>query len=291
MSASAFQPLPVEPSFFAWRGHQIASYEAGAGPPVLLIHSINAAASAFEMRGPFAGLQDAFRVQAIDLLGFGRSDRPARRYTPDDYIDLIGDTLRQRGEPTALIASTLGAAYAVAAATRWPALVRALVLVCPTGIELLADPPGSLAAVGYAVLRGPVGAAIYKGLATPPSVRYFLEQQTYADPKNVTPETFEGFYRATQHPGAMYAPICFVSGLLNYNISEEFARLTQPLLIVWGRQAKITKLKQADAFMQRNPRARLEVFDNCGMIVQDECSAAFNQLAAAFLRETSNGSA
>ncbi len=285
MSASAFQPLPVEPSFFAWRGHQIASYEAGSGSPVLLIHSINAAASAFEMRAPFAGLQNEFRVQAIDLLGFGRSDRPAHRYTPDDYIDLIGDTLRQRNEPTALIASTLGAAYAVAAANRWPNLVRSLLLICPTGIDLLADPPGSGAAVSYAVLRSPVGEAIYKGLATRPSVRYFLEQQTYANPKNVTPETFEGFYRATQHPGAMYAPICFVSGLLNYNISEEFARLTQPVLIVWGRQAKITKLKQADAFMKRNPRARLEVFDNCGMIVQDECSTAFNQLAATFLRE------
>jgi pimeloyl-ACP methyl ester carboxylesterase len=291
MSTSVFQPLPVEPSFFGWRGYQIASYEAGIGPPVLLIHSINAAASSFEMRGPFAGLQHAFHVQAIDLLGFGRSDRPDRRYTPDDYIDLIGDTLRQRNEPTAIIASTLGAAYAVAAATRWPALVRSLVLVCPTGIELLADPPGSVTAVSYAVLHSPVGEAIYKGLATRPSVRYFLEQQTYANPKNVTPETFEGFYRATKHPGAMYAPICFVSGLLNYNIRDEFARLTQPVLIVWGRQAKITKLKQADAFLKRNPQARLEVFDNCGMIVQDECSTAFNELAAAFLRETSSENA
>jgi pimeloyl-ACP methyl ester carboxylesterase len=43
--------------------------------------------------------------------------------------------------------------------------------------------------------------------------------------------------------------------------------------------------------MQRNPRARLEVFDNCGMIVQDECSTAFNELAATFLRETSDGTA
>jgi pimeloyl-ACP methyl ester carboxylesterase len=120
-------------------------------------------------------------------------------------------------------------------------------------------------------------------------VRYFLEQQTYANPKNVTPETFEGFYRATQHPGAMYAPICFVSGLLNYNISDEFGRLTQPVLIVWGRQAQITKLKQADAFMKRNPRARLEVFDNCGMIVQDECSTAFNELAASFVRAAGDG--
>ncbi len=280
---SQFNPLPVAPAFTDWRGHRIANYTAGAGQPVLLVHSINAAASSFEMRGPFKGLQDRFQVHAIDLLGFGCSERPARRYSAADYIEIIGETLQRIGQPTAIVASTLGAAYSIAAAARWPERVRALVLVCPVGISLLADSPGPLSAVSYSVLRGPVGAAIFQGLVTRPSMRFFLEQQTYGDSSRVTPETFAGFYDAAHQPGAMYAPICFVAGLLNCNIAADFEKLTQPVLLVWGRKARITKIEQADEFTTRNPRARLVVFDDCGMIAQDERPDEFNTLVADFL--------
>lgn len=282
---SSFNPLPVAPSFSEWRGHRIANYIAGEGQPILLVHSINAAASAFEMRGPFGGLQDSFQVHAIDLLGFGCSDRPARRYSAHDYIDQIGETLQRIGQPTPIIANTLGAAYAIAAAARWPERVNALVLICPTGITQLANTPGAAAALSYSVLRGPVGAGIFLALVTRPSVRFFLEQQTYGDPARVTPETFAGFYDAAQQPGAMHAPICFVAGLLNCNIAAEFASLQQPIQIVWGKRAQITPFKNADPFIKRNPRARLEVFDDCGMIVQDERPDEFNALVKSFLKE------
>jgi pimeloyl-ACP methyl ester carboxylesterase len=280
---SVFQPLPVDPVFTYWRGHRIANYKAGSGQPVLLVHSINAAASAFEMRKPFVGLQDSFSVHAIDLLGFGRSDRPNRRYSAYDYIDQIGATLETLEEPAVIIASTLGAAFSVIAAERWAERVRALVLICPTGIKLLAQPPGTLQFASYGLLRGPVGAAIFNGLVTRPSVSYFLKDQTYADPAKVDEETFNGFYLAAQQPGAMYAPLCFVTGLLNCNISDTFGRLVQPVLIAWGRKAKITSVDQADAFIKRNPRARLEIFDDAGMIVQDEFPDQFNALVRAFV--------
>lgn len=280
---STFCPLPVAPTFADWRGHRIATYRAGTGQPLLLVHSVNAAASAFEMRGPFTGLQDRFTVHAFDLLGFGLSDRPARRYAAEDYIDQIGQMLETIGQPTPIIASTLGAAFAVAAASRWPERVSALVLVCPTGMTLLSRKPGPAAAAAYAFLRSPAGAAIFSALASRPSVRYFLEQQTYGDPARVTPETFDGFYLTAQQPGAMYAPICFVAGLLNCNVTQIFGTLNQPVLIVWGRKAKITRIDQAEPFVQANPRARLEVFDDCAMIVQDERPDEFNSLVADFL--------
>jgi pimeloyl-ACP methyl ester carboxylesterase len=282
---SSFQPLPVEPTFTEWNGHRIANYCAGAGDPVLLVHSINAAASAFEMRGPFNGLQDAFHVCAIDLLGFGRSDRPARRYSAEDYIDQVGQTLQRIGKPTVIIGSTLGAAYCIAVAARMPHLVRALVLVCPTGISLLDKPPGPSAAFRYSLLRGPVGEAVFAGLVTRPSMTFFVKHQTYGDPARVSEETFAGFYDAAHQPGASHAPICFVSGLLNCNVKAPFAALTMPILIVWGRKAAITTVDQADDFVKLNPRARLKVFDDCGMIVQDERSDEFNALVKQFLTE------
>lgn len=52
----------------------------GEGAPVVLVHSVNAAASSFEMRPLFEGLRGERPVLAFDLPGFGRSQRGPRRY-------------------------------------------------------------------------------------------------------------------------------------------------------------------------------------------------------------------
>lgn len=279
---SNFNPLPVEPNFFAWRGHNIAEYTAGSGPHLLLIHSINAAASAFEMRKPFQALQDHFHVHAIDLLGYGRSDRPARAYVADDYVDLIGRTLQHIGAETIVVASSLSAAYAVKAAIRWPSLLRALVVICPVGIVQLATPPNLRNWAVFRTLSGPLGDVLFRSLTTRPSIRFFLERQAYANPASVAPETIDGFFLTTQQPGAKYAPLSFVTGLLNCNIETEFAELPQPVLIVWGRESQTTPLSQSRAFLAQNPRARIVIVDNAALLVQDEQPDEFNVVVKDF---------
>jgi pimeloyl-ACP methyl ester carboxylesterase len=280
---SVFNPLPVEPIFFSWRGHHIAGYSDGAGPKLLLVHSINAAASAFEMRGPFTGLRDSFHVQALDLLGYGRSDRPARSYMANDYIELIGHMLQLMGAGTAVVAGSLSAAFAVKVAVRWPSLVRALVLICPTGIAQLAQPPGPPNWAAYRLLQGSLGEGLFRALTTRAGTRFFLERQAYAQPESITPETLDGFYLTTRPAGARYAPLCFVTGLLNCNIAADFAEVTQPVLVVWGREATTTPLPQADAFLARNAQVQLKSVADTSMLVQDERPAEFNAIVRDFL--------
>src|SRR5215210_5900554 len=88
--------LPVTPTYWPWRFGEIAVYEAGDphNPPLLLLHGHNAAASAAEMKEPFARLADRFHIYAPDLLGYGLSERPDIEYTPQLYIELIEDLLR-----------------------------------------------------------------------------------------------------------------------------------------------------------------------------------------------------
>jgi pimeloyl-ACP methyl ester carboxylesterase len=283
MAETTFRPLPVEPDFLPWRGHRFAHYRAGAGSPVLLVHSINAAASAFEMRRPFAALSADHAVHAIDLLGYGCSDRPARRYSAEDYADQILVALAAVGAPAHVVASSLGAAYAIAAAAARPELFRSLTLVCPTGMDQLRDPAGPGGWAAYRVLRGPAGKAIYEGLTSRAGVKLFLGQQAYHDQRSLTPDVLDGFYRACRAPGALYAPICFLTGLLNCDVRASFPRLAMPLLLVWGAQATTTPLRQADAFLAANPRARLEVIDRANLLVQDERPEAFNTAVSRFI--------
>lgn len=275
--------LPVEPSYLNWQGHRIAHYQMGSGRPILLVHSINAAASAFEMRGPFHGLSRDFTVHAFDLLGYGNSDRPARRYCAADYIDQIGMMLEQIAEPSILVASSLGAAYAVAAAERWPERVGALILACPTGMSQLNHPPGRLAQACYYLLRGRLGEAIFNRLTSRSGSAFFLRSQAYYDAAAISPETLDSFYTTCRRLGAYHAPICFITTMLNCDIRGSFPRLRQPILLVWGRQATTTPVRYAQAFLKANPQARLEVIERASMLVQDERPDEFNQICRTFL--------
>ncbi|MCU0495182.1 MAG: alpha/beta fold hydrolase [Chloroflexaceae bacterium] len=277
--------LPVSPILLPWRGHQIAHYCDGSGEPLLLLHSINAAASAYEMYEPFVRLRSDFETHALDLLGYGNSDRPARRYNAEDYISNLGTVLTHIGKPTTLVASSLGAAYAVAAADRWPELVRRLVLICPVGISQLADPPGAFGEAFYRVLRGPVGKPFFALLTTRIGTRFFLWQQGYARLSSVTDEVVDNYYRTSHQPGAPYAPYCFLSGLLNCQIGEAFRRLTQPILLVWGRKAMTTPVSKAGEFQARNSRARLAVMEGVSMLVQAEAPDEFTRLVRGFVAE------
>ncbi len=279
----SFQPLPAVPAYQTWRGHRVATYTAGSGAPVLLVHSINAAASAYEVRHPFTDLQTDYTVHAVDLPGFGLSDRPPRLYRANDYIEVLMQLLSQIGQPTILMASSLTSSFAVGAAARLPHLVRALVLVAPTGISQLSQPPTPIQSAIYDLLRGPVGDLVYAGLSSPPVIRYYLEQQTYADPTRLTQAVIDNFQATTQFPGAKYAPICFVTGMLNYDIRHEFARLTQPILIVWGQQLKITPVRYADEFLATNPAAKLVVQEHSALPIEDS-PAEFLAHVREFLR-------
>ena len=168
----------------------------------MLIHGIDAAASSYEWQQAFAGLAEGHRVYAIDLLGFGLSDRPARCYRPEDYLDLIEGFLRDVvAEPAAVIASSLSAAHAVAVAARSPELIRSLLLACPSGLERLADPPERWQRNVGAILRLPIlGSALFNALVSRRVLRYFLSERTFADPAKVTDAMID-MYLPEQPPG------------------------------------------------------------------------------------------
>src|SRR6185369_11543639 len=119
--------LGGEGRFFNWKHGRVFYKTAGAnhdGPPLVFIHGVGAGASSFMWRKNFDDLANDFHVYAFDLLGFGFSDKPAAAsYSADLYVDLITDFIREvSGYPVKIIASSLGAAYAIRVADEHPEL-------------------------------------------------------------------------------------------------------------------------------------------------------------------------
>ena len=77
---------------------RIAIYAAGSeqsGPPLLLVHSVNAAASAFEIKPLYDHYARSRRVYAVDLPGFGQSERGNQHYTARMMTDALHEVVER----------------------------------------------------------------------------------------------------------------------------------------------------------------------------------------------------
>ena len=283
-------PIEGEQLTFAWRGHRVAYTRLGQGSPVILVHGVHAAASSHEWRRVAAELATRHTVYALDLLGFGRSDRPAIRYGATLYLSLVGDFVaRVVGAPCTLIASSLSGAHAIALAARDPGRFPAVIAICPTGVARLQRRSNAGGDVARLVVDAPVfGTAMFNGMVTRKSIRLALER-LYADNDCVTDHLVERYYQAAHQPGARHAPAAFLASQLNVDIRSSLRRLVQPMLLVWGQQAVEAPVDDVLAFRALKPDLQLAMLEPAGDLPHDERPAEFNAIALAFLESIGVG--
>ena len=256
--------------------------------PVVLLHGIYSGASGYEWRKNFDALSEHTQVYAPDWLGFGLSDKPRIKYTAAQYVEQLGQFLREVvAEPCLLVASSLATAYAVQVAADQPDLVQKLVLVCPTGLRHLAKAPDARSEALYQLTHAPLlGTTLHNLVNSKVSLRNYLMNETYFDPSYVDDALLDHYSTASHQYGAQNAPPSFYSGLLNHSVADPFPKLTQSTLrIVWGREARLTPLSDAEAFLAANPSAELSVLDKSGLLPHDEQAQAFNRLLIGLLTE------
>jgi pimeloyl-ACP methyl ester carboxylesterase len=235
-------------------------------------------------RKNFDELSRDFRVFALDLLGFGFSDKSAgASYSADLYVELITDFLREvSGYPANIVASSLGAAYAIRVADEHPELINSLVLNGPSGSDALNRRPGMAGAAFYGLLQSPVlGTSFYNVMASERSIRDYARDSLFYDHRRVTDRLVANLYATSHQPGAQHAIAAFLAGYLNTDTQSPFSRLKQPILLVWGKQDNTTPLEKALALQALNSRAALEIFDYCRMMPEQEQPEKFNALVRA----------
>ncbi|MGF1668411.1 MAG: alpha/beta fold hydrolase [Acidimicrobiia bacterium] len=211
--------------------HTIATYRRGSGAPIVLVHSVNAAASAAEMRPLFDRLPADRRVVALDLLGYGRSSRPAERHTPESMSGGIEAVLEDLGEPCDIVALSLGCEFAARVAIDRPDLVRSLTLISPTGMRSDQDRSFQVPALG-ALIRSPIaGELLYAALASKPSIGYFLGK-SFRGP--VDPGMKADAHQTSRHRNARFAPASFLEGVLftPHAVEALYERVSQPVLVI-----------------------------------------------------------
>jgi pimeloyl-ACP methyl ester carboxylesterase len=145
------QPLNADVHTLNGAAGAVTVYAGGSGPPVLLVHSINALASAAEVRPLFEALRQDNSVYALDLPGYGLSQRLPRAYTVSDMcnaIRLVAQWVSQRhlDLPLQVVGVSLSCEFVARVAQQMPGFFNTMALVSPTGFrggKSLRQPEGS----------------------------------------------------------------------------------------------------------------------------------------------------
>lgn len=280
-------PLNAERLHFS----DLACYVAGQGPPLLLVHSMNATGSAAEVRP----LLDAFRtthtVFALDLPGFGHSDQSDRLYNArlmTDALHAMAAHIHRRcgSAPIDALAVSTGCEFLARAACERPADWRHLALVSPTGLgggKPRRGAPGSTLGMPWLhrVLSVPLwSAALYRGLTKPGVVRYFL-QRTWGS-KSIDEEMWADAVQSAQAPGARFAPLHFLAGdFFSADILNVYESLKQPVWASHGVRGDFTDYR-GQVHLKAKTNWRFSVFDS-GALPYFEHPQDFNQQLGAFL--------
>ena len=252
------------------------------GTPVVLIHGLGGSIENWVKNIDVLG--QSHRVYALDLKGFGRTDKTPLLRDMDELTKFIGDFMAALNiDKASLIGNSLGGGLALSFALQHPDKVEKLVLVDNAGMgpEVIAD---------FRVISLPViGELLYhpnrKAVAG-------LWGKIVFDASLVTDELVEQTYKLAVLPGAVKSMLSTLRAGIGISgqsksqrmrVTDKISALKAPTLIFWGKQDRIIPPAHADIAARMMPGARLHLFDNCGHMPQLEHPEKFNKLVLDFL--------
>jgi pimeloyl-ACP methyl ester carboxylesterase len=257
-----------------WRSTDAAMSEEL--PTLVFLHGFGGGSSAYEWSKVYPAFATEYRVIAPDLIGWGRSDHPARNYQIDDYINTIIEFIEQTcNEPVPVVASSLTAAFTIRAAIARPDLFKSLILTTAAGLSDFGE-NYTRSFFAQLVATPILDRLLYStGVATEGGIRSFLEQRQFARSGRVYQEIVDAYLQSAQQPNAEYAALSFVRGDLCFDLSLYMSQLSVPTAIMWGEKSEFTGPEVGRRLAALNPQA-VRVFqplDDVGLTPQLELPA------------------
>jgi pimeloyl-ACP methyl ester carboxylesterase len=260
------------------RVHLVDIGRGGGAAPVLFVHGLGGRWQSWIETLPRVAA--GRRAVAFDLPGFGRSQLPIEPISIDGYaavIERLCDLLEL--ESVVLVGNSMGGAVATSAALRFPDLIERLMLVSPAAISLAGFNPAPAAAVMAALGRTPLGSPEgVRSLLRRPRARYLAFATLVRHPTRIATDTLTELVGGRGAPGLGAA----IEAMIRCELGGELASITQPALLVHGREDMLVPLSMSAWLSDQIPGARLEVFEDTGHLPMIERPARFNELLLEF---------
>jgi pimeloyl-ACP methyl ester carboxylesterase len=246
-------------------GIKVHYQEKGEGTPLILIHGF--AASTYTWKDVFVPLSEKYRVIAVDLKGFGFTEKPDGDYTRAKQAELVAGLMDNlKIEKAYLVGNSMGGEVALNVALRQPNRVISMVLVDSAGIQSVGR--GSLVP---AYLQIPY---INRGLTalamlSPSLVRSGLEK-SYFDDTKVSDAEVDYYYQPLKTDDGQRATILARQQFNLDSIEPRLDQITTPSLLIWGAEDEIIPLEAGRKMNSAIKGSELKVYEKCGHIPQEE---------------------
>jgi pimeloyl-ACP methyl ester carboxylesterase len=252
--------------------------EDGSGPPLVLLHGLNGSTFGFRLLMPY--LTPHFRTIALDLMGFGYSERPQHRdYSLGAQARLVAGFLDALGIAKAsVLGHSLGGAVAMHLALEFPERVDRLILVS--------------SASDSETRRGLRSSRLVRPLL-PVVAAFTVQNQRFRrmslrsacyDPAFVTPEMLEGYMAPTRVRGHLRA----LGSLMVDRRKDpplDPSAISRPVLIIWGAADRWLPPPHGERLRALIPNSRMTIIKNAGHLVLEEQPEESASALVDFLRE------
>ena len=247
-------------------GRSLRYYDVGSGPPLVLVHGVGGDADQWCFC--LAAFSAKHRVIAVDLPGFGRSDKPAMDYRIAHFVDALAALVKSLGLPPAhLLGHSLGGWIVASYALARPQDVRSLILNDAVGLDEGASPlPVDLHLTTRENLRKAFEAM-------------FFDQGKVSD---ALVDLAYGLHRSRGDAPTIDSVLRTLAAP-DEKLDGRLASIRVPALLVWGEDDRIAPLAMAEAFRRGLPDAGLATIARCGHLPCIEQPEAFGESVVRFL--------
>lgn len=249
------------------RGNRIHYYEGGSGAPIVLVHGLGSRAEDWANLMPQLK-QAGFHVYALDLLGYGRSARPAdATYSISEEAGYVEDFIAQHGlAKVDLVGWSMGGWVAMRVALDQPERIGRLVLCDSAGIRFVP----SFTMFDFEPTTIPAVQHLYRLLMPQPiDLPGFLARDMVDKFRQLN-------WVVDRSARSMFRGDDLLDGKLG--------RLQMPTLIIWGKQDHLIPLATGISLHQQISQSLLEIYDGCGHLAPGQCASRIGPRLVDFLQ-------
>lgn len=272
-------PMPGEPKNATYEkigGVRVRYVDRGQGSAVVLIHGFASALDTWATVMP--ELEKKHRVLALDLKGFGWTDRPEGDYSPQAQANLVLSLMNQRGiDKAAIVGHSWGSSVALAIALAAPERVTRIAMYDAWVYE------EQLPTFFHWARQDGVGEMLF-GLWYKERPDQRIAQAFY-DKSFVTQELVDDVEDALDRPGTVAAALAAVRGQRYSEMQPKYRTIDKPVLLLWGREDVVTTLRYGERLSKDLPNAKLVVYPQCGHFPMIEASRPSTRDLVTFLAE------
>lgn len=226
--------------YYEWRFGKIRFIKKGNGSPILLIHDLIPGSSQYEFNAIINTLSKTNEVYAIDLLGYGLSDKPNLTYTNYLYVQLINDFIKKIiGRKTDIIATGHAFPIAIMTCHNNPEVVNRIVGINPESLFNSNMIPSRYSKLLKLILDSPIiGTFIFNLLTTRSNIEMDFKEKHVHNSLLISDDLIEAYLESSRlnKSASKYAISSFLAKYTNANIIHALKEINNSIYLICGKE-------------------------------------------------------